>query len=90
MAENRGIWDSTCGASTVALPAEGAAAVPIGTDVGNIDLGVCVVPTYVASVVMDPSTGTADDTGYDISVATGGRITIEAVGELSESISVTR
>ena len=90
MVDNRGLWNSTCGAATVTLP---AAATPIGSGAGNIDLASCVVPTYVSTMVMDPSTGTAADTGYEI-VQTGGatgRITISAPdADLGETISVTR
>lgn len=87
MADNRGVWNSTCGASTVTLPGTATA---IGT--GGTNLDPCLVTTYVSTMVMDPSTGTAADTGYTI-VQTGGatgRITIAATGELSEVISVTR
>src|SRR3989344_106430 len=86
MAEGRGVWkvDLVC---TATLP---GVATAVGT--GGIDLEPCIVPTFVASMVMDPSTGTAADTGYTI-VQTGGangRITVSAPGaELSESISVT-
>ena len=88
MVDDRGVWvtDVTC---VDALP---GAATAIGTGVGNIDLGVCIVPTYVSTMVMDPQTGTAADTGYTIvQDAVGGRITINAPGvELGETISVTR
>jgi prepilin-type N-terminal cleavage/methylation domain-containing protein len=88
MADNRGLWvtDATCVAT---LP---AAATNIGTGVGNTDLDPCIVPTYVSSMVMDPSTGSAADTGYTIvQDAAGGRITIDApLAELGETISVTR
>ncbi len=92
MADNRGIWSSTCGASTVALP--GAAGNWIGTGGTLTDLEACIVPTYVSSMVVDPSTdavASAGYTGYRISRATTGRITVSApLGELDEVISVTR
>jgi len=89
MAENRGIWSTTCGASTVALPAAGTTD-SIGT--AHVNLEACLVSNYLPSMLMDPSGGTAADTGYDIGVAaTGGRITISAPNqELGEVISVTR
>ena len=90
MADNRGIWNTTCGASTVTIP---VAATPIGNGVGNIDLDPCIVPTYVSIMVMDPSVGTAANTGYTIIQSGGasGRITINSTGaELTEVISVTR
>lgn len=89
IADGRGIWNTTCGAATVTLP---AATTNIGTGVGLINLDPCIVPTNVSSMVMDPSTGTAANTNYSIiQAAAGGRITIAAPGaELSEVISVSR
>ncbi|OGN09541.1 MAG: hypothetical protein A3C61_02620 [Candidatus Yanofskybacteria bacterium RIFCSPHIGHO2_02_FULL_39_10] len=89
MADKRGVWtlDATC------LDALPAAATAVGNDVANVDLEPCIVPTYVSTMVMDPSTGTAADTGYTIMQAAGanGRLTVSAPGaELSEVISVTR
>lgn len=86
MADNRGLWknDLTC---TATLPATTTA---IGSDALNVNLAPCIVPTYVSTMVMDPSTGVAGNTGYTIVQDTDGRITIGATGELSESISVTR
>ena len=87
MADSRGLWNSTCGTATVTLPSTATA---IGSTTGNIDLSPCIVPTYVSTMVVDPSTGTAGDTGYTIVQDANGRITIGATGELSENISVTR
>lgn len=87
MADNRGLWktDATC---TATLPATATA---IGSAVGNVDLSPCLVPTYVSTMVVDPSTGTATDTGYTIVQNVNGRITVAAPGaELTETISVTR
>ena len=87
MADNRGLWtlNVTC---TDALP---ATATTIGSDAANIDLAACVVPTYVSTMVVDPSVGTTASTGYTIIRDSGGRITIAApAGELGEVISVTR
>ncbi len=88
MAEGRGIWNSNCSGTTVTLP---AVSTPIGNGASSTNLEPCIVPTYVASMVMDPSIGTAADTGYDIVQNANGRITVSARGaELSELISVTR
>jgi prepilin-type N-terminal cleavage/methylation domain-containing protein len=91
MVDHRGVWttDATC---ADALP---AVATPIGALAANIDLAPCIVPTYVSAMVMDPSVGTVDDTGYYISVGGNGRITVNAPGtELQAEgvavISVTR
>ncbi|KKT82784.1 MAG: hypothetical protein UW79_C0001G0040 [Candidatus Yanofskybacteria bacterium GW2011_GWA2_44_9] len=91
MADARGVWLSACGTDTVTLP---ATATNIGDDTasGNIDLDPCIVPTYVSTMVMDPSSGTAANTGYTIMQAgAAGRITVTApLAELNEAISVTR
>ena len=64
----------------------------IGT--GGLDLAAVVAPTYVADIPMDPSGGTAADTGYDVCVAeaTARRITVFAPNTeiASTTISVTR
>ncbi|MDO8495631.1 MAG: type II secretion system protein [bacterium] len=87
MADNRGLW--TTGSGCIAtLP---AVATPIGTGATNTDLDPCIVPTYVSTMVMDPSVGVAADTGYTIVQGANGRITVAAPNaELTETISVTR
>ena len=88
MADNRGIWSSTCGSATVSLP---STATNIGSGAGNVDLDSCVVPTYVSTMVTDPSVGTLASTGYQIVKTSNGRITLSAPNsELGEVISVTR
>ncbi len=89
MVDNRGTWNTTCGASTVTLP---ATLTNVGTGAGLINLDPCIVPTYVPSMVLDPSGGAAADTKYRImQAAGGGRITVDApTAELGETISVTR
>jgi prepilin-type N-terminal cleavage/methylation domain-containing protein len=95
MVDSRGVWNSTCGTETVVLPVT-------ETEIGSqanpllINLEPCLVPTYVSSMVMDPSNGTAAATGYTISKPANGRVTItapstELVGENGVVIiSVTR
>lgn len=88
MADNRGIWSTTCGASTVALP---STATNIGTGSGLINLEACLVPTYVSTMVFDPSTGSAADTKYTIFEDANGRITVAATAEITGvTITVTR
>ncbi|MBP6885863.1 MAG: type II secretion system protein [Candidatus Pacebacteria bacterium] len=88
MADNRGIWKTTCGSATVTLP---ATATHIGSGASLTDLESCIVDTYVSTMVMDPSDGTNADTGYTIVKSTNGRITVAApAAELEEIISVTR
>jgi prepilin-type N-terminal cleavage/methylation domain-containing protein len=63
----------------------------IGT--GGLDLGASLVPEYVAAIPEDPTTGTAEDTGYTVCVASAAanRLTVAAVApELGVAISVTR
>ena len=86
MADNRGIWSSTCGSATVALP---SSATNIGS--ANLDMESCLVPTYVSTMVTDPSVGSTASTGYHIVRASNGRISVSAPNaELGEVITVTR
>lgn len=90
MSDNRGLWNTTCGGSTVALP---STATDIGTGAGLINLDPCLVPTYMSVMVVDPTAGAAADTNYSIvRDATTGRITISAPAvEAPETlISVSR
>ena len=88
MADNKGLWktDTTC---TATLP---STATHIGSGTGNVNLDPCLVPTYVSTLPMDPSSGTAADTGYTVvQNATTGRISVASPdSELSEAIAVTR
>lgn len=89
MADNKGLWNSTCGASTVTLP---GAATNIGSNSGLINLDPCLVPIYISTMMMDPKDGTAGDAKYQISQnAATGRITVEAPNaEINIPIAVTR
>jgi prepilin-type N-terminal cleavage/methylation domain-containing protein len=49
-----------------------------------------LVPTYIAEIPVDPSTGDSTDTGYTIHVNADGRVVASAVGELTPSITITR
>lgn len=86
LADNRGVW-SPAGGCPGTIPST-----PTNIGTGAFDLGVCVVPTYVSTMVMDPVGGALASTGYYISRdAATGRITVSAPSaELTESISVTR
>lgn len=87
MADSRGLW-TTGGTCTATLP---VAATPIGSGAGNINLDPCIAPTYVSTMVLDPSVGTAANTGYTIVQNANGRITIAAPSaDIGEVISVTR
>lgn len=70
----------------------------------NVDLCADLVPTYVADLPIDPTTGTETpansictdaaatyDSKYKIvKSATGNRITVSAVGEITTTLTVTR
>lgn len=49
-----------------------------------------VVPTYIPALPMDPSTGTAANTQYFVSVDANGRVVASASGELAGTLTVTR
>ncbi|MDP2695993.1 MAG: type II secretion system protein [bacterium] len=88
MVDDKGLWDSTCGAVTVTLP---SSATNIGSGAGLIDLEACLVPTYISEMVLDPSNGTTADTGYQIFLDTNNRTVVSApAAELGETVSVTR
>lgn len=83
MVDNKGVWttNATC---TDTLPGTPSA---IGT--GGIDLEACLVPTYIPTMVWDPSTGDAADTGYTIvqeaSGTAAGRITVSSQAEIDQN-----
>lgn len=74
----------------------------IGTGGGCFNLGAAgeieaavgqqelVVPTYIAAIPMDPSTGSAANTHYSVYRDVNGRLVATAAGELTGAISVTR
>jgi type IV pilus assembly protein PilA len=91
MADNRGIWSSTTCTGATGLTTLPTTATVIGSAATNIDLAACVVPTYVSTMVVDPSVGTLASSGYSIMKGTNGRITVKAeAAELDEVISVSR
>jgi prepilin-type N-terminal cleavage/methylation domain-containing protein len=95
-AEHEGVLPDTDGDdSTSNFPATPTC---IGVGAGCFDLGAAtdatgtesVVPTYIAEIPTDPSTGDDADTDYLINVDTNGRIVASAAGEIAGSITVTR
>jgi prepilin-type N-terminal cleavage/methylation domain-containing protein len=92
LADNRGVWASTpCGS----LPTS-ATLIGSPSAAGIFNLGACIIPTYVSTMVVDPSGGTdpatTASTGYFVMRDTStGRVTVSApYAELGETISVTR
>jgi type IV pilus assembly protein PilA len=63
----------------------------IGTATGNVNLSTRLVDEYIVAIPMDPSGGTAEDTGYVMCVTSGGRVQISAPSaEDGKVISVKR
>ena len=71
----------------------------MATSTGNYNIGPCLVPIYLSSLPVDPSTsgaGYANENDYDTRYiiarnATTGRVTVSApAAELGEKIEVTR
>ncbi len=90
--DNRGSFSCSSGA----IP---TSTTRMTTSTGGYNIGPCLVPTYLDSLPLDPSTSGVRfksqddyDTGYYIAKSTTtGRVTISApAAELGESISVTR
>ena len=91
LAENKGIF--ICNGSTLAMPVTST----IIKSSGGFDLASCIVPTYISSLPFDPSATGAkfvDNTNYDTQYSIyqdgQGRINVNAIGEITPSISVTR
>ena len=61
----------------------------IGTGGGLVNLAALLVPTYVAALPKDPSTGTDADTQYMIYRDSNGRIVASASSELSPGTPIT-
>lgn len=63
----------------------------IGSGAGNINLSTLLVDTYIAGIPVDPSSGTAANTGYTICKTASNRVTIAAPdAENGQTISVKR
>ena len=63
----------------------------VGTGAGNINLATLLVDEFIVAIPLDPSTGTAADTGYTICQTTGARVQIDAPdAENGKVISVIR
>ncbi len=79
-----------------ALPTSTPKNMGSNTSGGDYDICSCLVPTYIAQMPVDPSTGsytscTDYNTGYTIKATAENRVTIAAPSaELGKTISVTR
>jgi len=66
-------------------------ATEIGTGTGLVNLTTTLVDEYVVAIPMDPSEGTADNTGYNICTTTSGRTVISSMhAENGKTITVQR
>ena len=104
--EDKGLWGLSGNCEDLLAINDGAkkalAADPAPDDPAIVDICDCIVPSYLGSVPLDPSTGVAPtalpctgyDTKYEISRNAAGRITISATaqaeGGTTPVISVTR
>ena len=93
IADNKGIF---AGNGCISIPTS-SISIQGPSSATAYDIAPCIVPTYMAALPCDPSTGltcnstTTYSTGYSIfQDATTGRVTVSGVGELTNPISVTR
>lgn len=72
LADNKGTF--TCAGIGTAIS---STATHIGTTSGFVNLGACLVPTYIPSAIpFDPTNGTAADTQYTVAVDSNVRYTV--------------
>lgn len=91
MADNRGVF--TCASGVIP-----AVATVMRSSAGGYNIYPCIVPTYIAQIVFDPSaagahfTSASDyDTAYTVLQDVNGRVTVAAPSaELAQVISVQR
>ncbi len=69
----------------------------ISSTAGAFDVANCLIPEYLPKLPYDPKNDTSHytnedeyNTGYNLSVDDGGRLTVTAAGEIQSEISVTR
>jgi prepilin-type N-terminal cleavage/methylation domain-containing protein len=61
----------------------------IGTGAGLVNLSSLLVPTYIAAMPHDPSTGSDADTQYVVWKDANGRLNASATSELSPAVPIT-
>jgi len=86
-----------CDGSIKVLPKDVHYGIASNLSIDGINIADCLIPDYLSKLPYDPGNTSAyynneDDyfTGYSIYVDLSGRITISAVGEIQQNISVTR
>ena len=95
IAEHRGTF--YCGTTTQQIPGTSTLMTNDYSITPKFDIADCLVPNYISSLPFDPSKPGAGyiengayNTEYKIFQDTNGRITVSSIGEITESISVTR
>lgn len=93
MVENKGIF--SCNEEIPDVDNNGIPQKNIGSGSDQIDLYDCIVPTYLAEILIDPSDGILTDsenydTGYRIGKTEEGRIVVDAPSAELDTIRVTR
>ena len=94
MADNRGVFELNCAAG--AIPT--SSAVTISSASSGYNIAPCLTPTYIPILPYDPSAAgaywsstAAYNTMYTVQKdAVTGRVTVTAVGEITNPISITR
>lgn len=73
------------------IPACTSTPTEIGTGTGLVNLTTTLVDEYVVAIPIDPSEGTAENTGYNICTTASGRVVISAMhAENGKTITVQR
>ena len=94
IAEHKGLFDCP-----VALPSvtKVISNMPALAPNNTLNVGPCLVPTYISALPFDPSAQGAQytpasdyHTAYSIIQDSDGRVTVSAIGEITPDISVTR
>lgn len=95
MAEHKGIF--FCIDKAIELPTTTSIIANDAKIQNDFDIAKCIVPNYISSLPFDPSNINAYytdindyNTGYSFFQDTNGRVTVEAVGEISNPITITR
>ena len=89
MVDSKGVWNATGGCDALPAVVTEIASGP-ATAGALVDLEPCIVPTYLPSMVLDPSLGVAGtNSGYTIvrtaSGTAAGRITVSAQAEIDQN-----
>ncbi len=88
LADNKGEFAATGACPALTTATSSIEYGPNGTDVGAVDLATnCLVPTYIPSLPVDPSSTTTPSTSYTVSVNSDGRTIVCAPDAVEPAIS---